>query len=295
MPEDTTPAPAPVPAQPAPPAPALQPDPTPAPPPAISPDGKLGENWFLSLGDEFAPHAKDLGKHKDLRSLITELDYFRKSGVAYPADADGDPKAGERFRAVAGVPESPEGYGLSAEALKLPEGMEFDADLAAAVSKAAHAAHTPPAALHAIAKAFNDTLAERTKAAEAAAAKAREEVKSSLVDAWRGDFAANASTVRHLANRLAESAGILPDDPAVAELANQPAFARMLLEVSKLTGEDRIHTPSGFGDLKSPAQKIAAIQDGSDPVWGAKYRNGTREEKLAAYEHIKALRAKLGE
>jgi hypothetical protein len=270
--------------------PAPPPPPDPPPPPAIGPDGKLSDNWFLALGDEFAPHAKDLAKHKDLRSLIKELDYFRKNGVEYPGDG-AKPEAVERFRRAAGVPDSPEGYGLTAEAMALPEGMEFDGELAQAVAQAAHAAHAPPAAVAAMAKTFNEILAKRTADAIAAEKAARKAAQDALVADWRGDFAANASTVRHLTSKLAETAGLLPDDPQITELANQPAFARMMLQVAKLTSEDRIHSPAGFGDLKSPAQRIVDIQTGKDPVWGEKYTKGTREERLAAYEFVKSLRA----
>jgi hypothetical protein len=262
----------------------------PPPAPAISPDGKLGENWFLSLGDEFGPHAKDLAKHKDIRSIITELDYFRKSGVAYPGE-NAPAQAIERFRAVAGVPETPEGYGLTAEKVTLPEGMTFDQELADAVTKAAHKTHTPPAALAAIVGEFNGILAKRTAEAAAEAQATAKATQDALIAEWGSAFQANASTVRHITAKLAEAAGILPEDPAVqefmADINAKPALSKILLQVSKLTREDSISMPSGFGDLKSPAQRIEEIVSGRDPVWGERYRSGD----LAAYEHVKALRA----
>lgn len=284
------------PAPPTPPTPGLPPtpptppvDPPAPPPPAIGPDGKLGENWFLTLGDEFAPHAKDLEKFKDLRAILTERDYFRKNGVEYPG-IGASPQAIERFRTVAGVPEKPEGYGITAEGL--PEGMTFDAELAEVVTKTAHAHHTPPAALKAIVGEFNTLVSKRIADATAAAAAAKQKAQDALVADWRGDFQQNASTVRFLTSKLAESAGILPDDPSVPEMANNPVFARMMLQVAKLTSEDRTHTPVGLSDLRSPADRIKMIQNGTDPVWGDKYKNGTTEEKRAAYEYIGQLRAK---
>lgn len=286
---DPTPTPVPDPT----PTPTPTPDPTPTPTPtvpAIGADGKLGENWFLALGDEFAPHAKDLGKHKDLRSLITELDYFRKNGVEYP-NADTAVTAVERFRAIAGVPATPEGYKLTPEALNLPAGLPFDAELASAVAAAAHKTHTPPAALAAIAGEFNAILAKRMDTVRDGEAKAQQVAQDALVAEWRGEFQANASTVRHLTEKLAESAGILPDDPSVATMANNPAFARMMLQVAKLTSEDRVQTPTGFGDLRSPADRLRSLQDGSDPVWGQRYRQGDP----AAYEFAKSLREKIAQ
>jgi hypothetical protein len=260
---------------------------TPPPPPAITADGKLGENWFLTLGDEFSPHAKDLGKHKDIRSLVTELNYFRKNGIEYPGET-APQQAIDRFRKVAGVPETPDGYGITAENVKLPEGMAFDSELAEAVTKAAHKTHAPPAAVAAIVEQFNTVLAKRVADAQIAESKAKQAAQDSLVAEWRGDFQTNASTVRHLTARLADQAGILAEDPSVAEMANNPAFARIMLQVARLTSEDRVATPHGFGDLKTPAQRIAEITSGKDPVWGERYRNGD----VAAYEHVNSLREK---
>lgn len=224
-----------------------------------------------------------------MRSLITELNYFRKTGVEYPASGAG-PQVVERFRSIAGVPATPEGYGITAEGL--PAGMTFDPELAAAVAKAAHAAHTPPAALKAIVGEFNTLLAKRVADATAAAAGEQQKAQDALVGEWRGDFERNASTVRHITGRIAEAAGLLPDDPAVPAMANNPAFARMMMVVARLTSEDRTATPVGIGDLRSAADRIVSIQNGSDPVWGAKYKSGSTEEKRAAYEFIGQLRAK---
>lgn len=257
--------------------------------PKIGPDGKLADDWFLALGDEFAAHAKDLGKHKDLRSIITELDYFRKNGVEYPVE--GAPAASvERFRKIAGVPDAPEGYGLTAEAMALPEGMEFDSELASAVAAAAHATHAPPATVQAMAKTFNEILSKRTADALAEQQKQLKASQDNLVAEWRGDFQQNASTVRHLTGKLAEASGIAPDSPALQQLANTPEFAKMMLHVSKLTQEDGIRTPTGFGDLRSPAQKIDDIKQGKDPLWSPKYNSRLEADKLAAYEQIKRLR-----
>lgn len=283
------------------PAPDPQPDPTPTPstapadpaPPAsppIGPDGKLSPEWYLSLGDEFAPFAKDLSKFTDIRHLVQQYKHFQKNGVEYPAGPDADPKTVERFRAIAGVPDSPDGYGITAETMKLPAGMEFDGELAAAVTAAAHATHTPPAAVQAIASAFNDLLAKRAADATAQAQAQAKEAQDQLVKDWRGDFDRNVSTVRHLTSKLAESAGIAPDDPAIQQLANSPAFARMIHQVSTMIGEDSVRTPAQYGDLRSAAQKIRDIQTGQDPVWSKKYLNGNDQEKLEAFNHVSHLR-----
>lgn len=304
--------PAPAPAPPADPTPALAPTPTPTPepsptpaatpppPPAppsagdplISPDGKLGEGWYLQLGDEFAAKAKDLGKHRDLRSIINELEYNRKNGASYPGE-DANPQAVERFRAIANVPEDPGGYGLTPEALGLAEGTTFDSDLAKAVTAAAHATHTPPQSVLAMAKAFQEVFSQRVADAQAQAEKAQAEARNQLVAEWRGDFEANAAKVRHLTTTLAENAGIPYDDPNVPALANNPAFAKIMLQVSQLTAEDRIARPTGYGDLRSPQQKIDEIKAGNDPTWSPLYQSSSEADRLKVYEHIKRLREQI--
>lgn len=265
------------------------------PPPAlIGADGKLAENWFTVLGDQFAPHAADLAKYKDLGSLVQQYQYFQKNGVEYPADG-AQPAAVDRFRKIAGVPETAEGYGLTAENTKLPEGMTFDSELATAVAAAAHKTHAPPAVLNAIVAEFNTVLAARTQAAAVEQAAQQKAAQDELVTAWGGDFVANASTARHMASKLGEAAGLAEDSPEITELANKPAFAKMMLAMAKLTSEDRIQAPLGFGDLRSPADRIAAITSGKDPVWGEKYTKGTREERQQAYEYVSGLRAKMAQ
>jgi len=63
------------------------------------------------------------------------------------------------------------------------------------------------------------------------------------------------------------------------------------VEFAKHTQEDRTRLPAGFGDIRSPQQKANAIMDGSDPVWGKKYTQGTAEEAQAAYNEVARLLA----
>lgn len=231
----------------------------------------------------------DLGKHKDIRSLITELNYFRKAGVEYPVLGSSEEVVG-RWKSIAKVPDAPEGYNVSAEGL--PEGVVFDAELAAAITKAAHGTHTPPASVQAMAKAFNDVISKRMADSQAADAKLKQDAQDALVAEWRGDFESNASTVRHITNKLAEVAGLPAEDPAIVAMSSTPAFARIMLATAKALSEDGTRVPTGYGDLRSPADRIRDIESGTDPVWGKKYREGTTDERLAAYEYVAALREK---
>ena len=242
-------------------------------------DGKLGENWFLSLGDEFSAHAKDLSKHKDIRSIITELQYNRKNGVEYPSGNSTEASV-SRWKSVAGVPDTAEGYNLAA-----PEGSEADAELISIVSAAALKSHAPPQIVQAIAAAYNEVIAKRSEENRKEAEKQFAEAQDSLVKSWGSDFENNASTARYMTKKLAESAGITDTQQLDAMLA-LPDFSRLMVQIAKNNREDSVTHPTGYGDLRSPADRIEAIRSGKDPVWGAKWKAGD----LDAYNFVAKLR-----
>lgn len=257
-----------------------------AAPVLLNPDGTLGENWHTALGDEFSPHAAQLATFKDVKGLAKSLIHFRSTGPAYPGEGS-SPEDVTRYHALAQVPAegTPTAYGIA-----LPDGAsDLDKSVLDRVAKVAHASHmSAPAFQSVVAEYQKIQQEEQVKFADAAAAQQKAS-QDALVSEWRGNFEANKSTVRHLAGTLAAQAGLDPADPAYAAMIDNPAFARVILEVSKLTKEDSIGTPAGMGDLRSPQQKADAIMDGSDPVWGQKYVAGNREAKMAAANEVARL------
>jgi hypothetical protein len=249
-------------------------------------DGSLGENWHTGLGDEFAPHAPTLGRFKNVGDLARSYMHLRTNGPAYPGE-NSTAEDISRFRQLAQVPETKDGYSYKPE--NLPEGLEWSEEKASGFFELAHKHHMPAPAVKAIVDYQLEREAARMQESEAAAAAALKANEDALVTEWRGDFEANKSTVRHLTETLARSAGVPTDDPAIAQLANTPAFAKMMMQVAKLTAEDTIRTPAGLGDLRSPQQRADAIIAGTDPEWGKKYTEGTTEERVAAYEFVKQL------
>lgn len=250
-------------------------------------DGSLGENWHAGLGDEFSPHAATLGRFKSVGDLAKSYMHLRANGPAYPGEnATTDDIA--RFRQLAQVPDTKEGY-LSLKPESIPEGLEWSEEKAAGFYELAHKHHVPAPAVKAIIDFQLARLQEHQADEEARIAAEQKASEDALVAEWRGNFEANKSTVRHLTETLARSAGIDTEDPGIQQLANNPAFARMMLQVSKLTSEDTIRPPAGLGDLRSPQQRADAIMDGTDPEWGKKYMEGTTEERQAAYKVVNQL------
>lgn len=261
----------------------------PAAPVHFNPDGSFSEGWTAGLGDEFSPHADALKDFKDVKGLAKSYLHFRKTGPSFPGEAS-TPEDITRFRALAQVPVegTATAYGLTLPDTATPE----DKAALDRITAIAQKNHASAPALRAIVEEYGKMQAEVMQAAADAEAKAMQAAQDDLIATWRGDFEVNKSTVRHLATTLATQAGINPEDPSFTSMVANPAFGKMMLEVSKLTREDSIRTPAGMGDLRSPSQIANSIMDGSDPVWGKKYKEGTDEERVAAYQEVSRLLSK---
>ncbi len=259
-----------------------------AAPPAVAPvhfnpDGSFGDGWHAALGDEFSPHAAQLATFKNVGGLAKSYLHMRSTGPAYPGEASTAEDV-QRFRSLAQVPGegTPTAYGIT-----LPEGAsDLDKSVMDRVSKVAHDSHLSAPGFKAVVAEYQKIQQEEGQKFADAAAATQKAAQDDLVATWRGNFEANASTVRHLSSTLAAQAGIDPADPQFSDMVNRPAFAKIMLEVAKLTKEDGIRTPAGLGDLRSPQQTADAIMAGTDPVWGAKYVGNVQEDQVAAYNEV---------
>lgn len=255
-------------------------------PSAFNPDGTLGDNWHAALGDEFTPHAAQLSTYKDVKGLAKSLLHFRANGPAYPGENSG-PEDIARFRSMAGVP----GEGSAAAyGLKIPDGAD-DATKARyeEAAKWAYELHMPAPAFAKFVERWDAKQGAEIAEYQSQIAANEKAAEDQLIGDWKGNFEANKSTVRHWTEKLAGEAGVNPEDPSVSAMLSNPAFAKIMLQVSKLSSEDSIRPPGGMGDLRSPQQQADAIMDGTDPVWGHKYTKGSTQEKQQAYDYVSSL------
>lgn len=249
----------------------------------LNADGTFGENWHTALGDEFSPHAATLANFKNVAGLAKSYVHLRTHGPAYPEEGAA-PEDVTRFHALARVPAegTPTAYGLT-----LPEGItDADKGVFDALAKVAHAHHVPAPGMKALVDTFQKIQGEQIQGYQDAVAASQKAAEDALVAEWRGAFEANKSTVRHLAGKLAEQAGVNPESEQFGAMVNNPEFARIMLQVSKLTSEDGIRTPTNLGDLRSAQQKADSIMDGSDPMWGKQYTEGNTQQRQAAYAEV---------
>jgi hypothetical protein len=256
------------------------------PPASFNPDGSFGENWHSSLGDEFAPHVASLKDFKNVGALAKSYLHFRGQGPAYPGEQS-QPEDVSRYHALAKVPAegTPTAYGF-----QIPEGAaDSDKAMYDRIAAVAHKHHGSAPAVAAIVAEYQAMQTEVLKQEGERIAGEQQAAQDALIAKWGGKFEENKSIARHMLGTLAASAGIPADDPALAAVLGNPALAQIAVEMGKLTSEDRTRLPAGFGDIRSAVQKMDSIRDGSDPVWGKKYNEGTDEEKLAAYNEIVRL------
>jgi hypothetical protein len=247
-------------------------------PPASSPFTRdLPEGWSKNLGDAFAEHSPTLDRFKSIDDLAKSFLHFRKTGPAYP-DENAAPEDVERFRTLARVPDSPDGYAL-AKPENLPEGIEWNDSNVKTIAEIAHKHHVPQPALQALLSAHLEqqaaAIAEAQAAQQAEQAAARAEMQRVLGTGH--DFARNAGMINHMVTTLADKAGIDPMDPGLAAIGSNPAALKLFYEVVKLTSEDSIRRPSSLGDLRTAAQRADDIQTGKDPEWSQKYKEGDAE------------------
>lgn len=257
-----------------------------AAPVPFNPDGTFGDGWQTALGDEFSPHAANLANFKNVAGLAKSYLHLQKHGPAYP-EAGAAAEDVQRFHALARVPVegTPTAYGI-----ELPtDASDIDKQVMGDISKVAFENHVPGPALKAIVGKYQELVANQVKDFEASQAAATKAATDDLIGAWRGDYNGNLSTARHMAATLGAQAGIDPADPLIERIGENPALAKIMLQVSKLTSESGIRPPANMGDLRSNQQKAESIMSGKDPVWGEKYTSHVREDQLAAYNEVKRL------
>lgn len=267
--------------------PAVTPTPTPAPaagtpaiPAAAAPtdfQNSLPENWITALGDEFAPHADALKNFRSVADIAKSFLHFRKTGPAYP-DENSTPQDIERFRTLAKVPETPEGYALTRPE-SLPDGVLWDDNVAAELAAVAHKYHIPAPALKALAEAQVNAEAKRAADYNAQQAAAQTQLQSELtaVLGKGAEWERNTANIRHLVGTLADKAGLDADSPEVKALFASGASIKILHQVAKLTQEEGIRTPANYGDLRTNQQRARDIETGKDPEWSQKYKDGDPE------------------
>ena len=206
--------------------------------------------------------------------------HARKAAPTKPG-IDATPEQVQQYyadlRKITGAPEKPEDYGLKAPE-NLPEGVEWNGELANKAAAVAHKYGVPPEALQELIALNNENMSSLVaKSAEAQAAQLQQ-----VVDGLNKEWGENAKTNWQRANRGAIALGI---DPSKSELGNNPEFVKAMLRVdqmiredSKLIGTDADTTGSTY------EEQMERIRKGDD----YQGKNGP-EKQMAAAERVRSL------
>lgn len=207
-----------------------------------------------------------------------EKAFSSKSQAPKKPGADATPEQQAQYfaelRKFTGAPEKPEDYGLKAPD-ELPEGVEWNADLAGKAAGIAHKYGVPPEALHELIALNNENIGATVAKSEAAQKAEVEAMVAELNAEWKDSAKENWQR----ANRGAIALGV---DLEKSGLGNNPHFIRAALRFDEMIGDDK-----GLVSSDSQAtykEQMERIQKGDD-YWG---KNGA-EAQMKAQARLKAL------
>lgn len=242
----------------------------------VNADGSFTEGWHASLGEGY----EGFSKFKNVGDLAKSYRHLESKQPAYPGE-DAKPEDVARFRQLAGVPDSVEGYGLKAPE-QLPEGVAWDGKTMERFAAVAHQYHVSAQAMQALAGEFlayqGDVAAMIQKDQVGGVERAREELQK----AWGNDFGTKIQTAENVHKSLLPSLGVSTDSEEAKDLAKNPLYVRLLHEVSRyMRGDSKaVATPSG-GDVlggKERAQDI--INNPKNPLYQSYWDGDENTQKM---------------
>lgn len=235
----------------------------------VNQDGSFVDGWQMGLGDEYA----GLGKFKTVSDLAKSYSYLERKQPHYPTE-ESSAEDVARFRALAGVPDSAEGYELKAPD-DLPESVAWNEEEAKKYAEVAHKYHVPPAALKALAQVQVESEVARVAAMEAAQVKALEDGRSDLKKTWGHETDAKLGTVKLVYDKLLAKVGVDPSSEEAANLARSPLFIKLAYQMSGYMGEDNTpRTPAGGSSFAGAKERALDIINNSNNPQYQLYYNG---------------------
>jgi hypothetical protein len=206
-------------------------------------DAAKGEPMIDKLAVSYAHLEKTLGQ-KSAAPKKPGADATDEQRQAYYAD----------LRKLTGAPEKAEDYGLKAPD-NLPEGVEWNADLAGQAAGIAHKYGIPPEALHELIDLNNTNVGAMVARSEAMQKEQVEAMVSELNNEWKD----NAKNNWQRANRGAIALGV---DLEKSGLGNNADFIRAALRFDEMINDDKGLISSD--SQATYAEQMDRIQKGDD-------------------------------
>lgn len=264
----------------------LQRQETPAPAPSNSPwvndKGEFSEGWLDRLPKELADHKQILGQFKDidgaLKTLVSQQKMLgKKADAVIVPDEKASPEEKAAFLRKLGVPETPEGYQLRPK--DLPQGFEWDDNVAKEFNTVAHQAGIPPKAMDALMAKY---AAYEAQKAEAQVAQQKAEIEAgrkALAEAWGDKFDIELSVAR----RAAQVAGVDINSKGFSDPSVVLAFNRL----ARMMSDDKIVNSETAGTMMAgKARAMDIMTNPSNPLY-QKYTSGDKETATLVNDLLK--------
>lgn len=258
----------------------------------LAEDGSFVGKWTDRLPDDLKQHEATLGRFPNFVEMARSYVHARsKLGekVAPPPAENATPEQVKAWRALVGAPETAEGYGIK-KPDKLPDGVEWNDDLAKGFAAMAHKHHLPPAAVQEIMGWWTEQSGNLAKAGREAAEAGLQTALKKQEDELRQAWGQNMDEKFGIAMRAARTFG-LQGNPADWT----PKDIVMALEMAgRSISEDKLLKADGPGSGMSSRQAANAIMDHKNQDRMARaYRGefGAEEQAQAAAHVAKLLQA----
>ena len=249
----------------------------------INRDGSFIPDWTQRLPDDVRSEAEGLkkfGNVNDLvRSYVNAERLIGKKGIHIP-DEKSTPEQIAEFRKSLDVPDKPEDYAVKPE--NIPEGLEWNEDLAKQFTEIAHKHNVPKRAMKDLAQKFQDLETMRVRAgwemAQAESKRRYEEGVRELESAWGPQTPKQIELVQRAAARY----GTPVDTPGFSD----PNIVKFVAKMAASISEDTFVTPNGAGSSMGPRERALDIIQNPENAEYKAYRSGHKPTQAKVQDLI---------
>ena len=239
----------------------------------VDDSGAFTEGWLDRLPSEFDDSKQILGQFKDAlgmaKTLVSQQRLLGKKAeaVLLPGDKS-SPEEWNDFHRRLGVPESPEPY-KAARPSTLPEGTEWNDQIAAKTGEIAHQAGITPKQWQTVLDSFGELEAQSQAAQEQQYAQERQESLKELSQEWGDKYDINMSK----ATRLVQLGAGDINDIGLAS----PGIVKMLARIADTLSDDKMVTSDLSATMMvGKARAMDIMRNPQNPMHKL-YQSGDRE------------------
>jgi len=246
-------------------------------PPASAPawvgdDGSFSEGWLDRLPEDLKDARADVAKYKSLPDVIKALHHSHKllgkksQAVTVPGE-NATPEEVSEFRKALGIPESLEEYQIKPD--QLPEGMDWNDEIAKPYAELAMKHNIPPAAMKELVSLHAAQEAQKMQLMGEQFAQTKDQAIAKLKTDWGSNFDKNLAK----AKAAASLAGADPTSSGFADPAVVQAFVRLadMISDDKLMG-----AANGASAMPGKVRADDIVKNASNPMH-QRYWDGDQE------------------